>query len=213
MALKKSELYSSLWSSCDALRGGMDATQYKDYVLSLLFIKYVSDKYVGQPFAPVTVPEGSSFRDLAELKGKPDIGDQINKKIVAPLAAANQQLSQSDFPDFNDPVKLGDGQANRMQEQQLMLFAYRTSCHDFAANQFRLLLSSFAYVLLRSLRERLLTGTEVATAQVSTIRLSLLKIATRVTVSVRRVVLHLCSHCPHQSRFRQLAEALIPSPG
>ena len=88
----------------------MDATQYKDYVLSLLFIKYVSDKHVGQPFAPVNVPEGASFRDLAALKGKPDIGDQINKKIVAPVAAANQQLSQSDFPDFNDPVKLGDGQ-------------------------------------------------------------------------------------------------------
>lgn len=51
MALKKSELYSSLWSSCDELRGGMDASQYKDYVLVLLFIKYVSDKYAGQPFA------------------------------------------------------------------------------------------------------------------------------------------------------------------
>jgi len=52
MALKKSELYSSLWSSCDELRGGMDASQYKDYVLVLLFIKYVSDKYAGQPYAP-----------------------------------------------------------------------------------------------------------------------------------------------------------------
>lgn len=109
MALKKSELYSSLWSSCDALRGGMDASQYKDYVLSLLFIKYISDKYDGQPFSPIKIPEGASFKAMIAMKGQPDIGDQINKKIIAPLASENQQLSQSDFPDFNDAVKLGDG--------------------------------------------------------------------------------------------------------
>ena len=106
MALKKSELYSSLWSSCDELRGGMDASQYKDYVLVLLFIKYVSDKYAGQPYAPITIPKGASFKDMVALKGKPDIGDQINKKIIAPLASANKL---SDFPDFNDAAKLGTG--------------------------------------------------------------------------------------------------------
>src|SRR5881397_2762396 len=104
MALKKSELYSSLWSSCDELRGGMDASQYKDYVLVLLFIKYISDKYAGQPYAPISIPKGSSFKDMVALKGKPDIGDQINKKIIAPLANANKL---SDFPDFNDATKLG----------------------------------------------------------------------------------------------------------
>ena len=104
MALKKSELYSSLWSSCDELRGGMDASQYKDYVLVLLFIKYVSDKYAGQPFAPIQIPEGASFSDMVALKGKTDIGDQINKKIVGPLASANQL---SDMPDLNAPSKLG----------------------------------------------------------------------------------------------------------
>ncbi len=66
MAVKKSELYSSLWKSCDELRGGMDASQYKDYVLVLLFIKYVSDKYVGIPYAPITIPEGVSFKDMVE---------------------------------------------------------------------------------------------------------------------------------------------------
>ncbi len=106
MALRKSELYSSLWSSCDELRGGMDASQYKDYVLVLLFIKYVSDKYAGQPYAPITIPPGASFKDMVALKGKPDIGDQINKKIIAPLASANRL---SDFPDFNDAAKLGTG--------------------------------------------------------------------------------------------------------
>lgn len=106
MALKKSELYSSIWSSCDELRGGMDASQYKDYVLVLLFIKYVSDKYAGQPFAPITIPQGASFKDMVALKGKSDIGDQINKKIIAPLANANKL---SDMPDFNDANKLGSG--------------------------------------------------------------------------------------------------------
>src|SRR5690349_15541928 len=106
MALKKSELYSSLWSSCDELRGGMDASQYKDYVLVLLFIKYISDKYAGQPYAAIKVPKGASFTDMVALKGKPDIGDQINKKIIAPLEKANKL---SDFPDFNDAAKLGSG--------------------------------------------------------------------------------------------------------
>jgi len=84
MALKKSELYSKIWTLCHHRRGGMDASQYKDYVLVLLFVKYVSDKYAGIPYAPITIPEGGSFRDMAALKGKPDIGDQINKKIIAP---------------------------------------------------------------------------------------------------------------------------------
>ena len=106
MAIKKSELYSKLWASCDELRGGMDASQYKDYVLVLLFIKYVSDKYAGQPYAPITVPPGAGFKDMVELKGKSDIGDQINKKIIAPLANANKL---SDMPDFNDAGKLGSG--------------------------------------------------------------------------------------------------------
>lgn len=61
MALKKSELYSSLWSSCDELRGGMDASQYKDYVLVLLFVKYVSDKYAGVPFRSYCDPGGGEF--------------------------------------------------------------------------------------------------------------------------------------------------------
>src|SRR5688572_15767506 len=106
MAIKKSELYSSLWQSCDELRGGMDASQYKDYVLVMLFIKYVSDKYAGLPFAPIKIPAGASFKDMVALKGKATIGDDINKKIIAPLGEANKL---SDLPDFNDATKLGDG--------------------------------------------------------------------------------------------------------
>jgi type I restriction enzyme M protein len=131
MALKKSELYSSLWSSCDELRGGMDASQYKDYVLVLLFIKYVSDKYAGQPFAPIQIPAGASFKDMVALKGKPDIGDQINKKIVDPLAKANQL---SDMPDFNDAAKLGSGK--EMVERLTNLIAiFEHPALDFSKNR------------------------------------------------------------------------------
>jgi len=109
-------------------------------------------------------------------------------------------------------VQRGDME-NRIKEQQLMLFADRTSCHDFLANQFRLLLSSFAYVLLHALRESHLAKTDLAKAQVSRIRIVLLKIAARVTVSVRRIVLHLSSSCPYQALFRHVATTLVPDPG
>jgi type I restriction enzyme M protein len=111
MAIKKSDLYSSLWASCDELRGGMDASQYKDYVLFMLFIKYVSDKYGdSDDFAPpVTIPKGASFQDMIALKGKSDIGGLINTQIIQPLIDANSRLARTDFPDFNDPNKLGEG--------------------------------------------------------------------------------------------------------
>ncbi|WP_407713516.1 type I restriction-modification system subunit M [Comamonas testosteroni] len=131
MAIKKSELYSSLWASCDELRGSMDASQYKDYVLVLLFIKYVSDKYAGQPFAPITIPAGASFADMVALKGSPDIGDQINKRIVGPLAAANKL---ADMPDFNDATKLGTGK--EMVDRLTNLIAtFENPALDFSKNR------------------------------------------------------------------------------
>ena len=131
MAIKKSELYSSLWASCDELRGGMDASQYKDYVLVLLFIKYVSDKYAGQPFAPITIPPGASFADMVALKGSSDIGDQINKRIVGPLAAANKL---ADMPDFNDASKLGSGK--EMVDRLTNLIAtFENPALDFSRNR------------------------------------------------------------------------------
>ena len=104
MAIKKSELYRSLWASCDELRGSMDASQYKDYVLVLLFMKYVSDK--GDRL--MDIPQGGSFQDMIQLKGKPGIGDQMNK-IIGALAKANDLVGVIDQADFNDPNKLGQG--------------------------------------------------------------------------------------------------------
>src|ERR1035437_1400017 len=109
MALKKSQLYSSLWKSCDELRGGMDASQYKDYVLVLLFVKYVSDKYAGDPTALIDVPFGGGFADMVAAKGDKEIGDKINK-IIGKLAVANDSLKGAiNVADFNDEEKLGKG--------------------------------------------------------------------------------------------------------
>jgi len=131
MALRKSELYSSLWSSCDELRGGMDASQYKDYVLVLLFVKYISDKYADQPYAAITVPKGSTFSDMVALKGKAGIGDDINKLILKPIAKAN---NLSDFPDFNDPSKLGSGK--EMVDRLTNLIAiFENPALDFSKNR------------------------------------------------------------------------------
>jgi type I restriction enzyme M protein len=106
MAIKKSELYSSLWKRCDELRGGMDASQYKDYVLVLFFVKYV--EYAGQKDALLDVPKGGSFADMAALKGDKEMGDKMNK-IISRLAEANDLKGVIDVADFNDADKLGKG--------------------------------------------------------------------------------------------------------
>ena len=136
MAIKKSDLYSSLWASCDELRGGMDASQYKDYVLFMLFIKYVSDKYGdSDDFAPpVTIPKGASFKDMIALKGKSDIGDKINTQVIQPLIDANSRLARSDFPDFNDPNKLGEGSA-RVERLTNLIAIFQKPELDFSKNR------------------------------------------------------------------------------
>src|SRR3954447_9835452 len=106
--LRKSDLYASLWRSCDELRGGMDASQYKDYILTLLFVKYVSDKQKTDPNSLIDVPEGGSFDDMLGAKGHKEIGDRFNK-IIGKLAEANGLRNVIDQADFNDEEKLGKG--------------------------------------------------------------------------------------------------------
>ncbi|MBU5473361.1 type I restriction-modification system subunit M [Roseburia sp. MSJ-14] len=111
MAIKKNEIYSSLWASCDKLRGGMDASQYKDYILTLLFVKYVTDKFKGIKYADITVPEGGSFDDMVALKGAKNIGEGMDKVIAKLAEAGNNQLrGVIDNAHFNDETKLGKGQ-------------------------------------------------------------------------------------------------------
>jgi len=109
----------------------MDSSQYKDYVLVLLFIKYISDKYAGQAFAPVTVPEGASFKDLVALKGKATIGDDINKQIISPLKEANKLSS---MPDFNDPEKLGSGK-EMVDKLSSLIAIFENKALDFSNNR------------------------------------------------------------------------------
>jgi len=130
-ALTKSELYASLWASCDELRGGMDASQYKDYVLVLLFVKYISDRYAGQPYAPIQIPQGASFTDLAALKGTADIGDKINTKILQPLMQANHL---ADMPDFNDDGKLGSGK-EKVERLTNLIAIFENPALDFSKNR------------------------------------------------------------------------------
>ena len=123
MAIKKTQIYQSLWDACDELRGGMDASQYKNYILTLLFVKYVTDKYLGNPYAEITVfdkehdtesdPDkkvGCSFNDLVELKNDSNIGEGIDK-VVSRLAEANPSLKGIIDKDnyFNDTKKFGTG--------------------------------------------------------------------------------------------------------
>ena len=151
MALKKSQLYSSLWQSCDALRGGMDASQYKDYVLTLLFMKYVSDKYAsGDPRALIEVPDGGGFADMVRLKGDKEIGDKINK-IIGRLAEANNLKGVIDQADFNDDSKLGSGKDMQDRLSRLVaifddldLSANRAGGDDLLGDAYEYLMTNFA---------------------------------------------------------------------
>ena len=133
MAIKKSELYSSLWASCDELRGGMDASQYKDYVLVLLFVKYVSDRYAGRSDAMLDIPAGGGFADMVALKGDKEIGDKINK-IIGRLAEANNLRGVIDVADFNDEGKLGRGK-EMVDRLSNLVAIFDTPALDFRNNR------------------------------------------------------------------------------
>ncbi len=114
MAIKKSELYGSLWAGADSLRGGMDASEYKNYVLSLLFLKYISDKArnnaKNNTYSAIEVPQGCFYEDILALEGDKEIGDKLNK-IIAEIAERNELKGVIDSVDFNDNTKLGEGKA------------------------------------------------------------------------------------------------------
>ncbi|GAA9863711.1 type I restriction-modification system subunit M [Helicobacter pylori] len=110
MAIKKSELYSSLWAGADSLRGGMDASEYKNYVLNLLFLKYISDKARNNTYSEIEVPQGCFYEDILALEGDKEIGDKLNK-IIAEIADRNNLKGVIDSVDFNDNTKLGEGKA------------------------------------------------------------------------------------------------------
>jgi type I restriction enzyme M protein len=133
MAIKKSEIYSGLWKSCDELRGGMDASQYKDYILAILFVKYLSDKYSGKKDSPITIPKGGSFADMVALKGNPTIGVGINN-ILKKLAIENGLNGIIDVADFNNSDKLGSGKTKVDKLSNIIAIFQRDSL-DFSKNR------------------------------------------------------------------------------
>jgi len=152
MAVKKSELYSSLWASCDSLRGGMDSSQYKDYILTLLFVKYVSDKSTGSPYDPVVIPKGGSFDDMLALIGDKNIGEKMDK-IIAKLAKENNLCGVIDNAHFNDEDKLGKGQEmvdklgellSIFRDQIPNLSRNRTDGDDIIGDAYEYLMQHFA---------------------------------------------------------------------
>ena len=149
MALKKTDLYASIWASCDELRGGMDASQYKDYVLFMLFIKYISDKYGDtQSFAPpVIIPRGASFKDMVALKGNSNIGEKINTQIIQPLINENTKLSSGDFPNFNDSTKLGEGN-DKVERLSNLIAIFENPELNFSKNNSSLFFYFFYKTLL-----------------------------------------------------------------
>ncbi len=114
----------------------MDASQYKDYVLFMLFIKYISDKYGDYDGfkPPVVIPKGASFKDMVALKGNSDIGNLINTRVIQPLIDTNSRLARSYFPDFNDSNKLGDG-AQKVEKLGNLIAIFETPALDFSKNR------------------------------------------------------------------------------
>jgi hypothetical protein len=174
-------------------------------------------EHAAQQFERTGLPQ-RLFGTLAYAAGSWDRPRRVIVKAEHTARGANPRFVVANVP--GDPQELYDevycqrGEAeNRIKEQQLDLFADRTSCHRFLANQFRLLLSSAAYQLVQALRRTALAGTSLAEAQVGTIRLKLLKVAARVVVSARRVMFHLASSYPYQDVFRAAYERVTaPSP-
>jgi type I restriction enzyme M protein len=167
----------------------MEPAQYKNYVLVMLFIKYVSDKYAGTPFAPITVPKGSSFEDLVRLKGTVDIGDKINKKIIAPLATANK-LPVSDMPDFNDGSLLGTGKemVDRLsnliaifEDPRLDFSKNRVDGDDILGDAYEYLMRHFATASGKS-KGQFYTPAEVSRIMARVIGISTSKVSNDTTV-------------------------------
>lgn len=133
MAVKKSELYSLLWEACNKLRGGVEPARYKDYVLVLLFFKYVSDRYKGQPFAEFTISQGASFEDLIAAKGKSDVGERVDKIIQKFLEDNRLQGSLPDVS-FNNPDELGTGK-ELVDKVSGLIAVFQNPAIDFKNNR------------------------------------------------------------------------------
>lgn len=180
MAVKKSALYSKLWDSCNTLRskGGMDATQYKDYVLIILFMKVITDKYYGKDNSLIEVPDDANFNTMISLKGKRNIGEEFNT-ILAKIAEENDLQGIIDVVDFNDENKLGKGKdmidaltglVEIFQDKELDFSNNRADDDDILGDAYEYLMKQFASEAGKS------KGQFYTPAEVSRIMAKILKI-------------------------------------
>lgn len=133
MAVKKSELYSMLWEACNKLRGGVEPARYKDYVLVLLFHKYVSDRYKGDPLSVYNITDATSFDALKEAKGKPDIGERVDKIIRQFMEDNHLQGSLPDVS-FNNTDELGSGK-ELVDKVSGLIGVFQNPAIDFRTNR------------------------------------------------------------------------------
>lgn len=152
MPIKKSQIYSSLWSACDELRGGMDASQYKDYILTLLFIKYISDLHKTGRRSLIVVPRGASFDDMYAIRHEDDLGDKMNK-MVEKITSANAGIGNINVADFDDGNKLGDAREKKEKLARLLaifsrpeldLTSNRVDGDDILGDAYEYLMKNFA---------------------------------------------------------------------
>ncbi len=132
MAVKKSELYSILWEACNKLRGGVEPSRYKDYVLVLLFFKYVSDRYKGKRFAEFEVNEGASFDDLVKAAGKSDVGERVDI-IIQKFLEDNKLKGLLPDVSFNNPDELGKGK-ELVDKVSGLIRVFQNPAIDFKSN-------------------------------------------------------------------------------
>ena len=133
MAIKKSQLYNTLWEACNALRGGMDASQYKDYVLVVLFLKYISDKAKSDPNTLISVPKGCSFYDVAEHINQKTVNEKMNSSLEK-IAEENGLEGVINTVDFADEQKLGKSDEMIRTVSQL-LKVFQNESLDFSNNR------------------------------------------------------------------------------
>lgn len=229
MPIKKSELYSSIWKSCDELRGGMDASQYKDYVLVLLFIKYVSDKYAGDPDALIEIPIGGNFSDMVAAKNSKEIGDRINK-ILGKLAEANGLKGVIDLADFNDEDKLGKGK-EMVDRLTNLITIFENPALDFSKNRAEgddLLGDAYEYLMRHFATEsgkskgQFYTPAEVSRVISKVVGINqdtrqdqtLLELAKKPVQCLEYIVVHEMVHLlerHHNERFAELMDGFMPS--
>ena len=151
MAIKKSEIYSQIWAACDKLRGGVEPARYKDYILTLLFVKYVSDRFKSSDNWDIEVPEGGSFDDIVALKYKKNIGEGINV-IIGKLAEANDLKGIIDIADFNseelgtdkEAVDKLSGLVEIFQKPELDFTNNRAGGDDILGDAYEFLMRKFA---------------------------------------------------------------------